>query len=51
MTVSTQIQGVVVAWQIYDITHDPLSLGLMGLAEVVPLHRHSRCTPAMSPTG
>ena len=36
MTVSTQIQGVVVAWQIYDITKDPLSLGLMGLAEVVP---------------
>ena len=37
MTVSTQIQGVVVAWQVYDITHDPLSLGLMGLAEVVPV--------------
>jgi MFS family permease len=36
MTVSTQIQGVVVAWQIYDITHDPLSLGLMGLAEALP---------------
>jgi MFS family permease len=37
MTVSTQIQGVVVAWQVYDITKDPLSLGLMGLAEVVPV--------------
>ena len=37
MTISTQIQGVVVAWQVYDITHDPLSLGLMGLAEVVPV--------------
>lgn len=36
MTVSTQIQGVVVAWQIYDITKDPLSLGLMGLAEALP---------------
>jgi len=36
MTVSSQIQGVVVAWQIYDITHDPLSLGLMGLAEALP---------------
>ena len=36
MTVSTQIQAVVVAWQIYDITHDPLSLGLMGLAEAFP---------------
>ena len=37
MTISTQIQGVVVAWQVYDITKDPLSLGLMGLAEVVPV--------------
>jgi MFS family permease len=36
MTVSTQIQAVVVAWQIYDITRDPLSLGLMGLAEALP---------------
>ena len=36
MTVASQIQAVVVAWQIYDITHDPLSLGLIGLAEVLP---------------
>jgi MFS family permease len=36
MTISSQIQAVVVAWQIYDITHDPLSLGLMGLAEALP---------------
>lgn len=36
MTIASQIQGVVVAWQIYDITHDPLSLGLMGLAEALP---------------
>ena len=36
MTIGSQIQGVVVAWQIYDITHDPLSLGLMGLAEALP---------------
>jgi hypothetical protein len=27
---------VVVAWQIYELTHDPLSLGLIGLAEAVP---------------
>ena len=39
MTISSQIQAVVVAWQIYDITHDPLSLGLMGLAEALPVHR------------
>ena len=36
MTLAAQIQGVVVAWQIYDITHDPLSLGLIGLAEALP---------------
>jgi MFS family permease len=36
MTVATQIQAVVVAWQIYDLTRDPLSLGLIGLAEAIP---------------
>ena len=36
MTMATQIQGVVVAWQIYAVTHDPLSLGLIGLAEALP---------------
>ncbi|HVB31855.1 MAG TPA: MFS transporter [Gemmatimonadaceae bacterium] len=36
MTVATQIQGIVVGWQIYTITHDPLSLGLIGLAEALP---------------
>jgi MFS family permease len=36
MTVATQIQAVVVGWQIYDLTHDPFSLGLIGLAEALP---------------
>ena len=36
LTVGTQIQGVVVSWQVYEITHDPLSLGLIGLAEALP---------------
>jgi MFS family permease len=36
MTVATQIQAIVVAWQIYALTHDPFSLGLIGLAEAVP---------------
>ena len=36
MTVSSQIQAIVVSWQIYDLTHDPLSLGLIGLAEALP---------------
>jgi MFS family permease len=36
VTLAIQIQSVVVAWQVYDITKDPLSLGLIGLAEAVP---------------
>ena len=36
MAMGAQIQGLVVAWQIYAITHNPLSLGMVGLAEAVP---------------
>lgn len=36
MTVATQIRGVVVGWQLYALTHDPLVLGLVGLAEALP---------------
>ena len=36
MNLATQLQGVVVAWQVYALTRDPLSLGLIGLAEAVP---------------
>jgi MFS family permease len=36
LTVASQIQGIVVAWQVYELTHDPLSLGLIGLAEAFP---------------
>ncbi len=35
-TVAIRMQGVIVGWQIYEHTHDPLSLGLIGLAEAVP---------------
>ncbi len=31
-----QIMAVTVGWHIYEITHDTLSLGLIGLAEVIP---------------
>ena len=31
-----QIQYLVLGWLIYDLTHDPLQLGLAGLAEIVP---------------
>lgn len=36
VTLGSQLQAVVVGWQVYTITHDPLSLGLMGLAEALP---------------
>ncbi|HLZ15821.1 MAG TPA: MFS transporter [Cyclobacteriaceae bacterium] len=36
ITLAVMIQAVVVGWQVYEITKDPLSLGLIGLAEAVP---------------
>jgi Na+/melibiose symporter-like transporter len=36
ITLAMQIQAVIVGWQIYDITKDALSLGLIGLAEAIP---------------
>ena len=36
ITLAIQIQAVVVGWQVYEITRDPLSLGLIGLAEAIP---------------
>jgi MFS family permease len=36
LTMATQIQTLVMGWQVYHITRDPLSLGLIGLAEAVP---------------
>ena len=32
VTLANQIQGTVVAYQIYELTRDPLSLGAVGLA-------------------
>jgi MFS family permease len=34
--VATQVQSTVLGWQVYEITRDPFSLGLVGLAEAVP---------------
>lgn len=36
ITIAIQIQAVVVGWQVYELTKDPLSLGLIGLAEALP---------------
>jgi len=34
--VATQVQSSVLGWQVYELTGDPLALGLVGLAEAVP---------------
>ena len=36
LTFAYQIQAVVIGWYIYQLTKDPLSLGLIGLAEAIP---------------
>ena len=36
MTLATMIQGTIVGWQVYELTHDTLALGLIGLAEALP---------------
>lgn len=36
LTLALQMQFVVISWQVYEITHDALSLGLLGLAEAIP---------------
>lgn len=35
-TLAREAQIVVVGWQVYSLTHDPLSLGMIGLAEALP---------------
>jgi MFS family permease len=35
-TVSSEMQAVAVGWQVYGITHRPLDLGLVGLAQFLP---------------
>src|ERR1700690_3272018 len=34
-TLATQMQALIVSWQIYQLTKDPLALGLIGLVEAV----------------
>jgi MFS family permease len=36
LTMGTLMQSVIVGWQIYDITHNVLWLGFIGLTEVIP---------------
>ncbi|GHC86631.1 membrane protein [Pseudorhodoferax aquiterrae] len=34
---ATQVQAVVVAWQVYDLTRAPLALAYVGLAQFIPM--------------
>jgi len=36
-SVAMLVQSVAVGWQIYDLTHAPLALGLVGLSQFVPM--------------
>lgn len=36
VTLAIQIQAMIVLWQVYEITGDPLMQGLIGLAEAIP---------------
>ncbi|MFN4083243.1 MAG: MFS transporter [Bacteroidia bacterium] len=36
LTLALQMQAVIIGWHIYKLTQDPLSLGLIGLAEAIP---------------
>jgi MFS family permease len=36
IVVATEMQAVAVGWQVYEITHRPLDLGLVGLAQFLP---------------
>ena len=46
-TVAREAQIVVVGWQVFAVTNDPLSLGLIGLSEHCRSSR-SRSTPGTS---
>ncbi len=36
-TFAVQIISVAVGWQIYDLTHDPLDLGIVGMVQFLPM--------------
>jgi MFS family permease len=37
LRVAVLVQSVSVGWQVYDLTHSPLALGIVGLVEFVPM--------------
>ena len=37
VAMATQMQATAVGWQVYDLTGDPIALGLVGLAQFLPI--------------
>ncbi len=37
LTLALQVQFVVICWHVKEITHDPLSIGIVGLSEALPV--------------
>lgn len=35
-TFATQMQAILIGWSVYALTHSPIALGLVGLAEAIP---------------
>ncbi len=49
VVIATQIQATVVGWQVYEITHDALSLGLIGMAPIfLAVGRHQKALQHLS---
>ena len=36
LVIGWSMQFIIVEWEVYNLTKDPLSLGLIGLVEVIP---------------
>ncbi len=48
--VASQIQGIAVAWQVFEDTHQPLGLGFVGLAQFLPMFALSLVTGKVADT-
>ena len=48
--IASQVQGIAVAWQVFEDTHEPLGLGLVGLAQFLPMFALSLVTGKVADT-
>ena len=48
LTLAILIQEIIVAYSLYKITKDPLTLGLIGLAEAIPWNRFCKTNQTQS---